>query len=184
MASVPRRRRAALAAGWQGAVLFVRGRKNDGRAREIGKQLRSWASPRIVSDAHTTTNFCARCLFLRRHRRWPKISDQHKSGHPEGSAFVRHSELVVRNGEVTAGLVVSENAPCGDSRPRLAGHERSRSVERRSTAPSSEPANSNATNRPSGRESSLQPVICFPVRPHLIITSGQQSGGSFDILAP
>src|SRR5579863_6442193 len=97
MASVPRRRGATLAAGWQGAVLLVRGRKNDGGAGEIGKHLRSWASPRFVSDAHAATHFCARCLFVRRHHGWPKISDQHESGHPEGSAVVRHPELVRGN---------------------------------------------------------------------------------------
>src|SRR6266567_4404323 len=102
MASVQRRRRAALAAGRQGAVLSVRGRKNDGCASEIGNQLRSWRARATVSDAHAATNFCAGRVCLRRLRGWPKISGEHKSGYPESGAAVGHPELVVRNGEVTA----------------------------------------------------------------------------------
>src|ERR1700687_1613533 len=64
MASVQGRQRAAMEAGWQGAVLFIRRGENDGRAGETGNQLRSRSARGVVSDPPATTNFCAGRVFL------------------------------------------------------------------------------------------------------------------------
>ncbi len=53
-----------MEAGREGAVLLIRGRENDGRAGEIGNQLRSRFACGVVSDASATTNFCAGRVFL------------------------------------------------------------------------------------------------------------------------
>src|SRR6202051_431642 len=64
MAGVQGRQRAAMEAGWQGAVLFIRRRENDGRTGEVAKQLRRRAARGVVSDPPATTDFRARRVFL------------------------------------------------------------------------------------------------------------------------
>src|SRR6267378_116344 len=84
----------------QGIILPLRGRKNDGRATEDGRQLRGRASCGALSDAHPAAGFALGRVFLRCERRWPEVSDQYKSGRSQPGTLVHCSKLGLRNGEV------------------------------------------------------------------------------------
>src|ERR1019366_3708255 len=101
MAGVERRRTGAeMAPGWQGVVLPVCRRNDDGSGGDDWCQLQSRFSGRTVSDPPPAADFLAGRFLLRCEWRRTEIPDCHEGGRSQCRAALHPSQLGFADGKI------------------------------------------------------------------------------------